>query len=148
MSEFARPRRASFIGAMWMHLGEHIHRVLHAHICKSTHILLTWTSTRCPHAPFRPRTGVAACAGGRGFASLGGVSHHAAALRELVALPLRAGALFAAARLRPPRGVLLHGPPGSGKTVLAVAAAQDAGATLFTLNGPDVISEFYGGADM
>ena len=42
------------------------------------------------------------------------------------------------------RGVLLHGPPGSGKTVLACAAAADAGAALFVLNGPDIISEYHG----
>ena len=46
--------------------------------------------------------------------------------------------------LRPPRGVLLHGPPGTGKTMLACAAAADAGARLFVLNGPDIISEFVG----
>lgn len=89
--------------------------------------------------------GQAASAGtSQGFAGLGGVSSYAAALRELVTLPLRGGALFKAAGVRPPRGVLLHGPPGSGKTVLARAAAADAGATLLLLNGPDVMSEFYG----
>lgn len=46
--------------------------------------------------------------------------------------------------MRPPRGVLLHGPPGSGKTVLARAAAAEAGASLLVLNGPDVMSEYYG----
>jgi hypothetical protein len=48
-------------------------------------------------------------------------------------------------KLRPPRGLLLYGPPGSGKTLLARAAAVEAGATLLVVNGPDVISEFYGG---
>lgn len=47
-------------------------------------------------------------------------------------------------KLRPPRGVLLHGPPGSGKTALARAAAADSGATLLVVNGPDVLTEFYG----
>jgi SpoVK/Ycf46/Vps4 family AAA+-type ATPase len=46
--------------------------------------------------------------------------------------------------IQPPRGVLLHGPPGSGKTVLACAAAADAGAALFVLNGPDIMSEYHG----
>ncbi len=65
-------------------------------------------------------------------------------MRDQVALPLRAPHLFERCGLRPPRGLLLHGPPGSGKTVLARAAAADAGATLLVLNGPDVMSEFAG----
>lgn len=57
---------------------------------------------------------------------------------------LQAPHLYERLKLRPPRGVLLYGPPGSGKTVLACAAAADAGAALFVLNGPDIISEYQG----
>ena len=46
--------------------------------------------------------------------------------------------------MRPPRGVLLWGPPGTGKTCLARGAAADVGVPLFVINGPDVVSEFYG----
>jgi AAA family ATPase len=47
-------------------------------------------------------------------------------------------------KLRPPKGLLLHGPPGSGKTALARAAAVEAGAALLVVNGPDILTEFYG----
>ena len=57
------------------------------------------------------------------FAALGGVDDAIAALRRLIILPLRRPELFAAAGLQPPRGVLLHGPPGTGKTHLARAVA-------------------------
>ncbi len=56
--------------------------------------------------------------------------------------------LFERLGLRLPRGVLLHGPPGTGKTALACAAAADAGATLFVLNGPDIISEYVGESEI
>ncbi|KAG2429616.1 hypothetical protein HXX76_010848 [Chlamydomonas incerta] len=83
-------------------------------------------------------------AGGVGFNHLGGVGAHLAALRELVGLPLRAPQLFEHYGIRPPRGVLLYGPPGSGKTLLARAAAADAGGCVLLINGPDVVSEYYG----
>lgn len=56
--------------------------------------------------------------------------------------------LFKRLCLRPPRGLLLHGPPGTGKTALACAAAADAGASLFVLNGPDIISEYVGDSEI
>ena len=46
--------------------------------------------------------------------------------------------------LRPTKGVLLHGPPGTGKTSLARLCANDAGVNLFTINGPEIVSQFYG----
>ncbi len=49
--------------------------------------------------------------------------------------------------IRAPRGLLLHGPPGCGKTALAIAAAGAAGATLFVLNGSDLVSEFAGDSE-
>ena len=76
---------------------------------------------------------------GGGFDSLGGVGDHAAALRELVELPLNRPDLFESCGVRPPRGVLLWGPPGTGKTRLARAAAVSAGATLLVVRGPELI---------
>ncbi|CAI5491527.1 unnamed protein product [Closterium sp. Naga37s-1] len=46
--------------------------------------------------------------------------------------------------IKPPRGILLHGPPGTGKTSLARAVAAEAGAALFVINGPELVSEFFG----
>ena len=66
------------------------------------------------------------------------------ALRELVTLPLKFPHLFTRYNIRPPRGVLLWGPPGTGKTCLARGAAAEVGVPLFVINGPDVVSEFYG----
>lgn len=46
--------------------------------------------------------------------------------------------------LRPPRGILLFGPPGTGKTLIARAVATETGAHVITVNGPEVISKFFG----
>jgi hypothetical protein len=86
----------------------------------------------------------AASLGRGGYASLGGTGDYRVTLRELVYLPLQSPELFRRYRIRPPRGVLLHGPPGSGKTVLARAAAADSGARLLVVNGADVMSEYLG----
>lgn len=51
---------------------------------------------------------------------------------------------FATHNIAPPSGILLHGPPGTGKTALARAAANAANASFFVINGPDVVSEFLG----
>ncbi|KAK9807627.1 hypothetical protein WJX72_004612 [[Myrmecia] bisecta] len=79
-----------------------------------------------------------------GQIALGGVSEQLRSLRELVTLPLKMPQLFERYHIRPPRGVLLYGPPGTGKTCLARAAAADAHVPLFVLNGPDVVSAYYG----
>ncbi len=65
-------------------------------------------------------------------------------LREMVELPLRFPELFTRLGVDPPRGVLLHGPPGTGKTRLAQAVANESDAEFFTINGPEIMGSGYG----
>lgn len=67
-----------------------------------------------------------------------------AALRELVELPLAHGHLLDAYGLPPPRGALLYGPPGCGKTLLAKAAANECGANFLSIRGPELLSKWLG----
>lgn len=78
---------------------------------------------------------------GAGYDMIGGASKHLAAVRELVELPLRHPELWSKLGINPPRGVLLTGPPGSGKTAMVRAVAAETGAYFFVINGPEVISK-------
>ena len=78
---------------------------------------------------------------GAGYDMIGGASKHLAAVRELVELPLRHPELWRKLGINTPRGVLLTGPPGSGKTAMARAVAAETGAYFFVINGPEVISK-------
>ena len=65
-------------------------------------------------------------------------------IREMVELPLRHPELFQRLGIEPPKGVLLYGPPGCGKTLLAKAVANESDATFFAINGPEIMSKYYG----
>jgi len=65
-------------------------------------------------------------------------------VREMIELPLRHPELFTRLGIEPPKGVLLHGPPGCGKTLLAKAVANESGAYFTTINGPEIMSKWYG----
>merc|ERR1712165_486028 len=67
-----------------------------------------------------------------------------AQIREMIELPLRHPALFKTLGVKPPRGVLLYGPPGSGKTLIARAVANETGAFFFLINGPEIMSKMAG----
>ncbi len=78
------------------------------------------------------------------YDDLGGLGDTVDQLREMVELPLRYPELFQRLGVDPPRGVLLHGPPGTGKTRLARAVANESAAEFFLINGPEIMGSAYG----
>jgi transitional endoplasmic reticulum ATPase len=78
------------------------------------------------------------------YDDVGGMEETIRALREMVELPLRYPELFIRLGVEPPKGVLLHGPPGTGKTRLAQAVANESDAEFFTINGPEIMGSGYG----
>lgn len=79
-----------------------------------------------------------------GYDDIGGCRRQMAQIREMIELPLRHPTLFKTLGVKPPRGVLLFGPPGSGKTLIAKAVATETGAFYFCINGPEVMSKMAG----
>ncbi len=78
------------------------------------------------------------------YEDLGGLHEEVQKVREMIELPLKHPELFERLGIDPPKGILLHGPPGTGKTLLAKAVANESGARFFVINGPEVMSKFYG----
>ena len=81
------------------------------------------------------------------YEDIGGLHEEIQRIREMVELPLRHPELFQRLGIRPPQGVLLHGPPGCGKTLLARAVANESEANFFPVNGPEIMNKFYGGSE-
>jgi len=78
------------------------------------------------------------------YEDIGGLTEEVKKIRELVELPLKHPEVFDKLGIEPPKGVLLHGPPGTGKTLLAKAVANECEAHFILLNGPEIMSKFYG----
>jgi transitional endoplasmic reticulum ATPase len=78
------------------------------------------------------------------YEDIGGLHEEIQRVREMVELPLRHPELFQRLGIEPPKGVLLHGPPGCGKTLLARAVANESEANFYSINGPEIMSKFYG----
>ncbi|VVB77704.1 VCP-like ATPase [uncultured archaeon] len=78
------------------------------------------------------------------YEDIGGLTDEVKKIREMVEVPLKHPEIFERLGIEPPKGVLLHGPPGTGKTLLAKAVANESEANFLLLNGPEIMSKFYG----
>ncbi len=73
------------------------------------------------------------------YEDLGGLHEEIGKVREMIELPLKHPEIFERLGIEPPKGVLLHGPPGCGKTLLAKAVANESGARFYVINGPEIM---------
>jgi transitional endoplasmic reticulum ATPase len=78
------------------------------------------------------------------YEDIGGLKDEVQKVREMIELPMKHPELFERLGIEPPKGVLLHGPPGTGKTLIAKAVANESNAYFISLNGPEIMSKFYG----
>ena len=81
---------------------------------------------------------------GVNYEDIGGLTEEIKKVREMIELPLKHPEVFERLGIEAPKGVLLHGPPGTGKTLLAKAVASETNSNFILINGPEVISKFYG----
>jgi transitional endoplasmic reticulum ATPase len=81
------------------------------------------------------------------YDDVGGLSDEIQRIREMVELPLKHPELFHRLNIDPPKGVLFHGPSGTGKTLIAKAVSQESNAYFITINGPEIMSKFYGASE-
>lgn len=107
----------------------------HGIIKVTTETRLTILNEPAPEGKGLPRTN---------YEDIGGLQVEIQRVREMVELPLRHPELFQRLGIEPPKGVLLHGPPGCGKTLLARAVANESEANFYSINGPEIMSKFYG----
>ncbi len=78
------------------------------------------------------------------YEDVGGLHEEIVKIREMVELPLKHPEIFERLGIEAPKGVLLHGPPGTGKTLLAKAVANETNSNFILINGPEIMSKFYG----
>jgi transitional endoplasmic reticulum ATPase len=81
------------------------------------------------------------------YEDIGGLKEEVQKIREMVELPMRHPELFERLGIEPPKGVLIYGAPGGGKTLLAKAVANESEAHFITINGPEIVSKFVGEAE-
>ena len=78
------------------------------------------------------------------YEDIGGLENQLQRIREMIELPLKHPEVFSRLGIDPPKGVLLYGPPGTGKTLIARAVANEAGANFYGIQGPEIMSKYYG----
>lgn len=78
------------------------------------------------------------------YEDIGGLAKEIHRIREMIELPLKYPQVFEKLGIDPPKGVLLHGPPGCGKTLIARAVANETDANFQHLTGPEIMAKFYG----
>ncbi|MDE1824821.1 MAG: CDC48 family AAA ATPase [Candidatus Micrarchaeota archaeon] len=78
------------------------------------------------------------------YEDIGGLKTEINKIREMVELPIRYPQLFESLGIEPPKGVLLYGAPGTGKTLLAKAVANESDANFISISGPELVSKFVG----
>jgi transitional endoplasmic reticulum ATPase len=81
------------------------------------------------------------------YEDIGGLRRVIRRIREMIELPLRYPEVFERLGIDPPKGVLLHGPPGCGKTLIARAVAHETSAYFIHINGPEIIDKWYGASE-
>jgi transitional endoplasmic reticulum ATPase len=102
-------------------------------IDESTEVVLNYHDSHLPDGAFEVT-----------FEDVGGLNKQIKLIRELVQLPLTYPHVYRHLGINPPRGIILYGPPGSGKSHLARAVANEVDARFYYINGPDVIGTYTG----
>ena len=93
----------------------------------------------------RPAKGFGSVKGtGITYEDVGGLRNEVQRIREMIELPMKHPEVFTRLGIEPPKGVLLHGSPGTGKTLIAKAVANETNASFFSIAGPEVMSKYYG----
>jgi len=82
--------------------------------------------------------------GGVSYEDIGGLDEELRRVREMIELPLKHPELFNRLGIEPPKGVLLYGPPGTGKTLIAKAVVNESHAHFISIQGPEIMSKWYG----